>query len=77
MESAMTEKIRLLFGDNISQPDAVKAMGEAYDLACEEAPEVADHEALARAIIAVARAGERDPFRLCDAALYQISRKIP
>ncbi len=72
----MTDNIRLLFADHITQPDVVKAKGEAYDLACEMAPDGTDHEALARAIIAATRTGERDPFRLCDAALYQLRRKI-
>jgi hypothetical protein len=72
----MSDTIRQLFADHITQPDVVKIMGEAYDLASEMAPDGTDHEVLARAIISAARAGERDPFRLCDAALYHIRRKI-
>src|SRR6266481_78050 len=55
-------------------PEAVAAMGEALEAACEELgdditqPEVAG-EVLARRIIAAARLGERDPVRLQAAAL--------
>lgn len=73
----MSDDIRKLFQDHITQPDAVKVMGEAYDLALEMAPDGTDHETLARAIIAATRTGERDPFRICDAALYQIRKRVP
>jgi hypothetical protein len=53
--------------------EAVAAMSEAFDAACEtlgdiDQPEVA-REVIAGRIIAAARLGERDPTRLLEAAL--------
>ena len=55
------------------EPEALAAMIEAFDAACEKLgdngqPEVA-HEVIAGRIIAAARLGERDPVRLLEAAL--------
>ena len=55
------------------EPEALAAMSEAFDAACEKLgdigqPEVA-HEVIAGRIIAAARLGERDPARLLEAAL--------
>lgn len=71
----MANNILQLFKDHITQPEVVKLMGEAYDLALEMAPDGTNHEVLARAIIVAAKTGERDPFRLCDAALYRLRQK--
>ncbi len=54
-------------------PEAIAAMSEAFDAACERLsdtsqPEVA-REIIARRIIATAILGERDPVRLREAAL--------
>jgi hypothetical protein len=54
-------------------PEAVAAMSEAFDAACNEIqntdqPEVT-REVIAGRIIAAARLGERDPARLLKAAL--------
>jgi uncharacterized protein YciU (UPF0263 family) len=70
-----SHNVRLLFDDQSSQPEAVKAMGEAYDLALELAPEGISPEALARAVISAARSGERDAVRLCDQALYVLRQR--
>lgn len=64
--------IRLLFENQAFQPGAVDAMGEAYDLASELAPDGIGGEAIAWAVIAAARSGERDAVRLCDAALREL-----
>jgi hypothetical protein len=53
---------------------ATKAMGDAFDAACETLygnvqPEKVVQEALARRIVNAARKGERDVKRLRDAAL--------
>ena len=64
-----SHNVRLLFEEQSVQPEAVKAMGEAYDLALELAPEGTSPEALARAVLRAARSGERDAVRLCDEAL--------
>jgi hypothetical protein len=54
-------------------PEAITAMGDAYDRACAELhdrgqPEIV-REVIARRIIKAAKEGERDPERLCDMAL--------
>jgi hypothetical protein len=50
------------------EPEAIAAMSEAFDAACESQREVV-REVIARRIIAAARFGERDPVRLLEAAL--------
>jgi hypothetical protein len=62
-------------------PEAIAAMTEAFDAACEklgdiDQPEVA-REVIAGRIIAAARLGERDPARLLEAALSKFSRILP
>jgi hypothetical protein len=57
------------------EPEAIAAMSEAFEAACEvlhEAgqPEVV-REVIAKRIIAAARSGERDPLRLRAAALAE------
>ncbi len=49
-------------------PEALSAMGEAYEAALASQPN-AVREAIAGRIIAAARLGERDPIRLRAAAL--------
>lgn len=55
------------------EPTALKLMGEAFDKACAEIrcgePLAVSEEALAKQIIVLASIGERDPDRLCQAAL--------
>jgi hypothetical protein len=50
------------------EPEAIAAMSEAFDAACESQRDVV-REVIARRIIAAARFGERDPVRLLEAAL--------
>lgn len=52
-------------------PDTTQSMGEAFDRACQFAQtrEPAILEALAKRILAHAQQGERNPDRLCQAAL--------
>lgn len=57
------------------EPEAVAAMGEAFDAACEVLqdagpPEVV-REIVAKRIVAAATIGERDPVRLLAAALVE------
>jgi hypothetical protein len=57
--------------DGSFDPDATRAMGEAFDAArmqVEGAGQVV-HEAIAARIIAAAQRGERDPMRLRNIAL--------
>jgi hypothetical protein len=65
--------IRPLTQPGAFDPEAIAAMTEAFDAACEkqsdmDQPEVA-REVIAGRIIAAARLGERDPARLLEAAL--------
>jgi hypothetical protein len=65
--------IRLFIQPGAFEPEALAAMSDAFDAACEKLgdigqPEVA-HEVVARRIIAAATLGERDPARLLEAAL--------
>jgi hypothetical protein len=57
-------------------PEAIAAMTEAFDAACQEVgdndqPEVT-REVIAGRIIAAARLDERDPVRLLEAALRRL-----
>jgi hypothetical protein len=61
------------------EPEAIAAMSEAFEAACNELneagqPKVA-REVIAGRIIAAARSGERDPARLRAAALAGLSDK--
>jgi hypothetical protein len=65
--------IRTFLQPGAFDPEAIAAMTEAFDAACEklsgtDQPEVT-HEVIAGRIIAAARLGERDPARLLEAAL--------
>jgi hypothetical protein len=61
--------LRLFIEPGAFDPEALAAMCEAFDAACENGqPEVA-REVIANRIIAAARLGERDPARLVEAAL--------
>jgi len=53
------------------EPEAIAAISEAFDAACESQPEVM-REVIARRIVAAARFGERDPVRLLEAALRKL-----
>jgi hypothetical protein len=60
--------IRSFVGPGAFGPEALAAMGEAYEAALASRPTVV-REAIARRIIAAARFGERDPIRLRAAGL--------
>jgi hypothetical protein len=65
--------IRTFIQSGAFDPNAITAMTEAFDAACEklsdtDQPEVT-REVIAGRIIAAARLGERDPARLLEAAL--------
>ena len=55
------------------EPEAIAAMSEAFDAACEKLGDSGQlemtREVIARRIIAAARFGERDSARLLEAAL--------
>ncbi len=65
--------IRTFIQPGAFDPEAIGAMIEAFDAACEklgdlDQPEVA-REVIAGRIVAAAKLGERDPARLLEAAL--------
>jgi hypothetical protein len=58
-------------------PETIRLMGIAFEMAlASRGPTLADanplREALARKIIELAKAGERDPERLCEGALRDL-----
>jgi hypothetical protein len=62
--------IRLLVQSGALDPEAVAAMSEALEAACNEQPNVA-RGTIANRILAAARLGVRDPARLREAALHK------
>jgi hypothetical protein len=63
-------------------PETIRVMGIAYEMALvalERTDGAASptREAVAQKIIALAKAGERDPERLCDGALRATQRMAP
>jgi hypothetical protein len=66
----MSATILPLISESVFSPDAVAKMGDAFDRACASAQlEPVVQEVIAARIIALAKAGERDPQVLCDHAL--------
>jgi hypothetical protein len=57
------------FRSSLFDPEALHAMGEAYDLACQTLPDIRDHEIIARAILRASQNGERRPDALYEIAL--------
>jgi len=62
---------RPMTGDGVFDPEATKAMGEAFDRAKGQLPSASRHEFLAIRILEAARSGERDIDRLSAAALVE------
>jgi len=56
-------------------PEALAAMGEAYEAALASQPD-AVRETIAGRIVSAARFGERDPFRLQAAALRKLAKPL-
>ncbi len=60
----------------VFEPDAIEAMGEAFEAACKELHDIGElpmvRKVLAQQIIAAARRGELDQVRLRTAALSWI-----
>ncbi len=56
-------------------PEMTKVMGEAFEAACRHVPDDPDplqRVALAKSILSQAQRGERDPDKMCRAALASI-----
>jgi hypothetical protein len=56
--------------------EQVKAMGDIYDLITKTFPKD-DHEAVALAVLAAVRTGEKDRDELCNLALLHLSSDEP
>ncbi len=68
-----------LVRDAVFGPDDSRAMGAAFEKACQTLrgggqPDIAK-ESIAKRIIALAQEGERDPDRLCEHTLAAIGTK--
>ena len=72
--------IRAYLDGHIFPPGTIRLMGIAFEMAIQALHnrDVVDppREAIARAIIDFAKAGERDPERLCDLALESCAKSI-
>lgn len=64
----MSTILRMLPTGYVFQPAELRAMGEAFDNALAMSP-TADRDSVAGAIFQMAQRGERDPQKLCEAAL--------
>jgi hypothetical protein len=68
-----------LFKSTAFDPETVKVLCEAYDRACKSLHDTGQpyivNEVIATSIIALAKAGERDPARLCEGALKALPIK--
>jgi hypothetical protein len=66
-------KIAPIFQDAAFGPEVTRAMAAAFDKACQSVKghprEIPLRDAIARAIIELARQGEHDPMRLSELAL--------
>jgi hypothetical protein len=66
---------------SVFTPDTVAAMGKAFDRACAATSQSGEpcvhREIVAERIIALAKAGERDPAALCDHALESLGLPKP
>ena len=58
-------------GDGVFDPEATRAMGEAFDRAKEQMPSASRQESIAIRILEAARSGERNVDRLSAAALAE------
>ena len=74
--------IRSHLGGQHFDPETVRLMGIAFEMALVALQRTdgvfnPTHEAIAQKIIVLARAGERDPERLCEGALKATQPAIP
>jgi hypothetical protein len=76
---AVMNSILPFFQDASFDAETTRAMGEAFDAACKELHDKGQpavvKELIAKQIIEAARRGERDPVRLCEAALRTLGIK--
>ena len=74
--------IRPYLGSKVFEPELTRAMGEAFERACQELslkPGKTDQRTtlVAELIIAAAEGEETDPAKLCEAALRYVPRTLP
>jgi hypothetical protein len=66
--------------DGLLEPEAIAAMSEAFEAACEQLDDTGQPElvleVIADRIMAAARTGERDPVRLREAALLGLGEQV-
>jgi hypothetical protein len=74
--ATMTDNIPPFSRDCSFDPQAIQVMGSAYERACRSLQDIGQpdlvKEIIARRIIEVAQAGERDIDRLCERALIAL-----
>ena len=72
----MTARVIPFFRDVSFDPDTTHIMGQAFDGACKELPDIGQSDLvkaiIAKRIIAIAKTGERDPHQLCKRALRAV-----
>ena len=72
----MSAKIVPLFDAAAFDPDTIKIISQAYDKACRALHDRAQpdvvNELIAKRIIAMAKAGDRDLQRMCDRVLEDV-----
>jgi hypothetical protein len=77
--ASMADGLRF-FQDGAFDSDTTGAMGEAFERACKALHDLGQpdivKEIIARRIIVVAKAGERDPARLCEGALAALGVEL-
>jgi hypothetical protein len=69
------------FEDSAFDPQTTRAMGQAFDLACQNLsiggqPDVVK-EVMAKRIVQAATNGERDPYRLAAKAMDAVGLHLP
>jgi hypothetical protein len=71
----------MVFQSSVFDTNATRAMGEAFDRACDILHDLGQpdliREIIGRRIVEVARDGERDPNELCAQALKALGFSIP
>ena len=69
------------FQDGASDSDTTRAMGEAFERACQSLHDMGQpdvvKEIIAKRIVEVAKTGERDPVQLCERALAALGTQAP
>lgn len=65
----MSENVINIFRNAAFDPEALRVLGEAYDVARRNTPNTVSEEVVARAILEAARTGERSTEQLAEVAI--------